>query len=230
VTSTLVFAAASAFWLGVLTSISPCPLATNIAAISFVGRRLQNPRQVLLGGLLYTLGRALAYGILGALLVSSLLNAPVVAQLLQKYLNQIIGPLLVVIGMFLLELLSFGGRGGGTFVGLQERAARRGVWGAFLLGFLFALSFCPISAALFFGSLIPLAVAEESGVLLPAVYGIGTGLPVLVVAFVVATGAKSIGAAFQKLSAFEKWARRITGVVFILVGVYLTLVYVFAVL
>jgi cytochrome c biogenesis protein CcdA len=161
--------------------------------------------------------------------VSSLLNAPVLAQVLQKYLNQILGPLLIVIGMFLLELLSFGSRGGGAFAGLQERAARHGVWGALLLGFLFALSFCPISAALFFGSLIPLAVANRSGVLLPVAYGIGTGLPVLVVALVVALGANSIGTAFRKLSSFEAWARRITGVVFIGVGIYLTLVYVFGV-
>ena len=229
--TTLILAAASAFWLGVLTSISPCPLATNIAAISFVGRRLENPRLVLLGGLLYTLGRALAYGILGVLLVTSLLNAPVLALVLQKYLNQILGPLLIVMGMFLLELLSVGSGGrGGAFAGLQERAARHGVWGALVLGFLFALSFCPISAALFFGSLIPLAVANESGVLLPTVYGIGTGLPVLIVALVVALGAKSIGTAFQKLSAFEKWARRVTGVVFVGVGIYLTLVYVFGLL
>jgi len=228
--TTLILAIASAFWLGVLTSISPCPLATNIAAISFVGRRLQSPRLVLAGGLLYTLGRALAYGILGALLVTSLLSAPVLAQVLQKYLNQILGPLLIVIGMFLTELLTFGGRGGGMFAGLQERVARHGIFGALALGFLFALSFCPISAALFFGSLIPLAVANESGVLLPVVYGVGTGLPVLGVALVVALGAKSIGTAFQKLSAFERWARPVTGAVFILVGIYLTLVYVFGVL
>ncbi len=227
--TTPVLAAASAFWLGVLTSISPCPFATNLAAISFVGRRLGNPRLVLLGGALYTLGRALAYGILGMLLVSSLLNAPFVAHLLQKYLNQVLGPLLIVTGMFLLELLSLGRGGRGVFAGLQERVGRHGVWGALALGFLFALSFCPISAALFFGSLIPLAVAEESGVLLPAVYGIGTGLPVLVVALVAALGAKSLGTAFRKLSAFEKWARRITGIAFIGVGIYLTLVYVFAV-
>jgi len=95
---------------------------------------------------------------------------------------------------------------------------------------LFALSFCPISAALFFGSLIPLAVSNESGVLLPSVYGLGTGAPVLVTAVVVAAGAKSIGAAFRKMTAFEKWARRATGVIFIGVGVYLSLVYVFGVL
>lgn len=226
----VVIATLSAFWLGVLTSISPCPLATNLAAISYVGRRLENPRQVFLGGLVYTLGRALAYAVLGALLVASLLHAPVLSHVLQKYLNQALGPLLIIIGMFLLELLSFGSTGFAWMARLQERVGQRGLWGAGALGILFALSFCPISAALFFGSLIPLAIANESGVLLPAVYGVGTGLPVLVLAVVVAMGAKSIGTAFRKLRAFEKWARRVTGVVFVVVGIYLTLVYVFGVL
>lgn len=225
-----VLAAASAFWLGILTSISPCPLATNVAAISFVGRRIENPRLVLASGLLYTLGRAAAYGLLGVLLVTSLLSAPVLAQLLQRYLSQLLGPLLIVVGMFLLELLSFGTRGGGLLAGLTQRLARHGGPGALALGFLFALSFCPVSAALFFGSLIPLAVANESGVFLPVVYGVGTGLPVLGVALVVALGARSLGTAFRKVSAFERWARPITGGVFILVGIYLTLAYVFGVL
>ncbi len=226
----LILAAASAFWLGVLTSISPCPLATNIAAISFIGRRLESPRRVLIGGLLYTLGRAVAYAVLGALLVASLLNAPVLSHVLQKYLNQILGPLLIVIGMFLLELLSFGGGGGGWLAKFQERVARHGLWGALLLGVLFALSFCPISAALFFGSLIPLAVAHESGILLPLVFGVGSGVPVLITSLVVVLGVKSVGSTFRWMTGFERWARRITGVIFILVGVYLTLVYVFGVL
>lgn len=225
----LILAALSAFWLGVLTSISPCPLATNLAAISFVGRRLEKPRLVLLGGLLYTLGRAVTYGLLGALLVSSLLSAPHLAQFLQRHLNQALGPLLIVIGMFLLELLSLPTRGSSWLVRLQERAGQQGLVGAFLLGVLFALSFCPISAALFFGSLIPLAVANESGFLLPSAYGVGTAVPVLGMSLVVALGARSIGGLFTRLTAFEKWARRFTGVVFVLAGVYLTLVYVFGV-
>ncbi len=228
--SELVVASLSAFWLGVLTSISPCPLATNIAAISYVGRRLENPRQVFLGGLLYTVGRAATYGALGALLVASLLKAPSLSHLLQQYLNQILGPLLILIGMFLLELLSLPTVGGSFAARFQERLGRRGLLGAFLLGALFALSFCPISAALFFGSLVPLAVANQSGVLLPSLYGVGSGLPVLAMALVVALGARSVGVAFNRLAAFEKWARRITGGVFLLVGVYLALVYDFGVL
>lgn len=221
-------ASATAFWLGVLTSISPCPLATNIAAISYVGRRLDNPRHVLLGGLVYTAGRALTYGVLGMLLVESLLNAPVLSMALQKYLNKAMGPLLILVGMFLLNLISLPTGGGGLAARFQDRLGNKGLFGALLLGVLFALSFCPISAALFFGSLIPLAVAHESGLLLPSVYGIGTGLPVLVMAILVALGARSLATAFNRVTVFEKWARRLTGAIFIAVGIYLTLVYVFA--
>lgn len=227
----VLLASATAFWLGVLTSISPCPLATNIAAISYVGRRLENPRHVLLGGLAYTAGRALTYGVLGMLLVASLLNAPVLSMVLQKYLNQAMGPLLILVGMFLLNLIALPtGSGGGLAARFQDRLGNKGLVGALLLGVLFALSFCPISAALFFGSLIPLAVANESGILLPSIYGIGTGLPVLATAVVVVLGARSLATAFNRMTAFEKWARRITGVVFIGAGIYLTLVYVFRVL
>lgn len=223
-------AAASAFWLGVLTSVSPCPLATNIAAISYVGRRLDDPRKVVWGGVLYTLGRALAYGALGALLVAGLTAAPALSQTLQQWLNRLLGPLLVVVGMFLLDLIAMPGRGSARWVRLQERMARGGLWGAPVLGALFALSFCPLSAALFFGSLVPLALARQSGVLLPVVYGVGTGLPVLVVAVAVSLGMRSVGRAFDRLAAFDRWARLATGVVFVGVGGYLTLVYVFGVL
>ena len=220
----------SAFWLGILTSASPCPLATNIAAISYVGRRLSSARLVLLGGVLYTLGRALTYMVLGALLVTSLLQAPVLSHLLQKYLNRAMGPLLVLIGMFLLGLLSLPVSTGGPLASrLQERLGRQGLLGAMALGMLFALSFCPVSAALFFGSLLPLAVAHNSGLLLPWAYGVGTGLPVLAIALMLGMGVSSLATTFKRLTALEKWARYVTGVIFVCVGVYLSLLYVFGV-
>lgn len=226
----LLLLSGSAFWLGILTSVSPCPLATNIAAISYVGRRVESPRQVLAGGLLYTLGRVLTYTLLGVLLVSSLLSAPSAALMLQKYLNKILGPVLILVGMALLELISFGSFGAGLATRLQARADRLGLFGALLLGVVFSLSFCPVSATLFFGSLLTLAIKARSGVLLPAVYGVGTGLPVVAFAILVALGARSIGKVFDKVAVFEKWARRVTGVVFIGVGIYLTLIYIFRVL
>jgi len=218
---------ASAFWLGILTSISPCPLATNIAAISFVGRRVESPAKALLAGVLYTAGRTLTYVVLGVLLVSSLLSAPYLSHALQKYMNKALGPLLILVGMVLLELISLGGSGSGVSERTQRRVEAMGVWGALLLGVLFALSFCPVSAALFFGSLLPMALRFESGVILPSAYGVATGLPVLVFAVLIARGARRVGQAYNKLVPFEKWARRITGAVFVLVGVYYCLTYIF---
>jgi cytochrome c-type biogenesis protein len=217
--------AVSAFWLGLLTAISPCPLATNIAALSFVGRRLDRPRAALLRGLLYTLGRTLTYVALAALLVASLLSAPALAHWLQTYMNRLLGPLLILVGMVLLDLLPLRLPGLAGGADLQRRAESWGLAGAALLGVLFALSFCPVSAALFFGSLLPLAVRHQSSLALPALYGLGTGLPVLAFAVLVALGATRVGAAFQRLGAFERWARRVTGGLFLAIGLYYALAY-----
>jgi len=225
----ILFAAVSALWLGILTSISPCPLATNIAAISFVGRRVGSTRQVLFSGLCYALGRVVAYLAIGILVVAGVLSIPGVSNFLQRYMNKILGPLLILVGMFLVELIQV------TIPGLtpgdkvQERAESAGVWGAGLLGIVFALSFCPVSAALFFGSLIPLSVKHGSRFVLPSLYGVGTGLPVIVFAVLIALGARSVGTAFNMLTKTEWWARRVTGGVFILVGVYYSLRYIFGV-
>jgi cytochrome c biogenesis protein CcdA len=213
-----------------MTSVSPCPLATNVAAVSFVGRRVGSPGQVLAGGLLYTAGRAVAYTALGVLLVASLLSAPALSLALQKHMNRILGPLLILVGMVLLGLLPLRLPGAGSGAWGRRRAGSAGVWGAGALGVLFALSFCPVSAALFFGSLIPLAVKQESPLLLPALYGAGTGLPVLAFALATALGAKSLGGAFRRVAAVERWARGVTGAIFIAVGIRYCLVHVFRVL
>jgi cytochrome c-type biogenesis protein len=222
----LILPLASAFWLGVLTSISPCPLATNIVAISFVSRRVESPRSVLFSGVLYTAGRAATYVLLGMLLVASLLSAPFISHVLQKYMNAALGPLLILVGMVLLELISFN-MGGGLNTTMQKRVEAMGLWGAVFLGVIFALSFCPTSAALFFGSLLPLAVNRQSGILLPAVYGLATGLPVLIFAVLLGFGANKLARAYDGIVAFERWARRITGITFIVVGFYYSLTRIF---
>ena len=155
---------ALAVWFGILTSISPCPLATNIAAISYIGKKVEHPRLVLVTGLLYTLGRSVAYLVLGILLVKSLLSAPHISFFLQRYMIKIMGPLLIVVGMFLVGLVNINVTGSVTSEKMLNRAESMGIWGAGLLGIVFALSFCPTSAALFFASLIPLAIKLESGV------------------------------------------------------------------
>ncbi len=217
----------SAFWLGILTSISPCPLATNIAAISYIGKRVQRPGIVLSTGLLYTLGRSFAYLALGVLIVSSVLSTPALARFLQQYMNKLLGPVLIITGLFLLEILKLSIPGFNMGTRMQTIADKWGAWGAFPLGVVFALSFCPVSAALFFGSLIPLALSHHSSVLIPTVYGIGTSLPVFVFAILIAFGARRLGNVFNRITQIEKWARRITGVIFLLVGIYFSLMYIF---
>ena len=223
-------AAVSALWFGILTSVSPCPLATNITAISFVGRRTGSPGGVLLSGLLYTIGRALVYTAIGVLLVMSLLSAPTVSLTLQMWMNKLLGPILILVGMVMLGLLRISFRGRGMSQRLQRHVERWGLLGALGLGALFALSFCPVSATLFFGSLLPLAVKHGSGILLPFVYGIGTAIPVVVFAIVLAFGTRWLGTLFERVTRVERWMRSATGLVFIGVGFYMSLVHVYRVL
>ncbi|MGE5610467.1 MAG: aromatic aminobenezylarsenical efflux permease ArsG family transporter [Bacillota bacterium] len=219
----------TALWLGVLTSISPCPLASNIAAISFIGRRVGSTRQVLLSGLLYTMGRTLAYVGLGVVVLAGLMASDDIARFLQKYLNQLLGPILILVGMLLLGLFEFTTSLTLAGTGVQERASRGGTWWSVILGILFALSFCPVSAGLFFGGLIPLSATHSSRFLLPTLYGAGTALPVIVFAFLMAFASRSVGLAFNRLTQIERWVRLITGVVFILAGIYYCLAYIYGI-
>jgi cytochrome c-type biogenesis protein len=213
----------SAFWLGILTSISPCPLATNIAAVSFISRNLGSSKKVLWSGLLYAAGRMLTYVTIAVLAVASLLSLPEVSFFLETNMHKIIGPLLVVVGIILLDVLPFTFSASLMSSSMQEKAGKWGLWGSGTLGVVFALTFCPLSAALFFGSLIPLAIDGRSAVLMPSVYGLGTALPVIAFAFVMAFGVKSIGRVFDKLTQIEKWVRKLTAFVFIGAGLYLLL-------
>lgn len=222
----LFFAFGSALWLGILTSISPCPLATNIAAVSFLSKKITHPFMVFISGLAYTLGRMVAYAVLGRIIISSLLSAPQAAQLLQKYMGKALGPLLIITGLFLLEVITIKLPGVALSQEHQNKLVESGAPGAFLLGVIFALAFCPVSAALFFGSLIPLALNIKAGTLLPFIYGVGTGLPVLIFAIAIALGVTSMSHWFHKITKLEYYTRRITGVIFILVGLYYSGIYI----
>ncbi len=224
---TLLAGATAALWFGILTSISPCPLATNVAAVSWLSRDLDRGRRVLLSGVLYALGRSVVYVALGALIVTGLERAPGISTFLRTWVNQILGPVLIVVGLVLLGWFAPVGRGSRLGEVLQARADRWGLLGSLLVGAAFALSFCPVSAGLFFGSLLTLAVEHHSPILLPTLYGIGTALPALVFAIAVAAGAKALGTLFRRVTTFATWAGRVTGAVFVGAGLYLTLVYVY---
>ncbi len=223
--SELIIGLGGALWLGILTSISPCPLATNIAAISFIGRKINRPGYALCTGVLYTIGRTITYVVLGALLTASLLSMPVVSYWLQKYMNRLLGPVLIIVSMMLLDMFQFSTKGSNLGQWCQRRAEKFGLIGTLFLGMVFALSFCPVSAALFFGSLVPLSIKYSSAILLPLIYGIGTALPVFAFGVLIATGAGSLAKAFHRVSQFELWMRRVTGFIFMLIGIYYCLRY-----
>jgi cytochrome c-type biogenesis protein len=230
--SALPWVAGSALWLGILTSISPCPLATNIVAISYVGKRVDSPVRVLSAGLSYTLGRTASYVLLALIFVKGLLSMSGVSMFLQQNLNQALGPVLLIVGLLLLDVIRWPwtGRGSAVFERIQAKSDALGLWGAGLLGFAFALSFCPVSAALFMGSLVPLSIKYESPILLPSVYGIGTALPVVAFSVMIAFAAHRVSRAFDALTAVARWMRRLTAAVFIVVGGYFCLIYWFGVI
>ena len=210
----------SALWLGLLTSISPCPLATNLAAVSFLTKKIAHPRQVFWSGLAYTLGRVSAYAVLGALIASSLTGVPTVANFLQRYMNRLLGPVLIVVGLFLLGVVRFRMNRFRVSLEQQSQLARAGLPGSFVLGVLFALSFCPISAALFFGSLIPLMLKHRLGFSLPIAYGFGTGLPILILTIGISWGTCLVTGWLNKVAKLEIYMRFVTGGIFVAVGFY----------
>ncbi|MDP2755715.1 MAG: aromatic aminobenezylarsenical efflux permease ArsG family transporter [Nitrospirota bacterium] len=221
------FLLASAVWLGILTSVSPCPLASNIAAVSFISRRITQRNTVFLSGILYTLGRSLTYIVLGVLIVKTLVDVPILSDFLQRYVNKILGIVLILVGMVLLDLLRIPLPIPSVSENVAKKLVEKGTLGSLLLGVVFALAFCPVSAALFFGGLIPIAIKAKSGVGLPMIYGIGTGLPVLLFASLVAAGAGYINNLYHRIAKIEFYTKKVTGIIFILVGIYYALTYIF---
>ena len=221
------FPVLSVIWFGILTSISPCTLATNIAATTYIGKQMNRPTHVLLAGLAYTAGRSTTYMILCIILVTGILSIPFASMFLQEYMNKVLGPVLMIAGLYLIEVISFAIKGSNISSKLAKKFSERGILGAIVLGILFALSFCPVSAALFFGSVVPLALKYKSNISLSIFYGIGTSIPVIISAVILAYGTHLAGKIFDKLTAVEYWLRRVTGGIFILIGIYFCLKYSF---
>jgi cytochrome c-type biogenesis protein len=220
----------SAIWLGILTSISPCPLATNIVATTYIGKQIKDSYGTLIAGFFYTIGRASAYVIISFIIVFSLLSIPEISFFLQGNMNKILGPVLIIAGLFVLNILSFSFRGFSFSEDFQKRLRAGSIVGASILGFIFALSFCPISAALFFGSIIPLSLKYESRLVLPFLYGVGTALPVLLFSLTISYSSRFAGNFFNKLTAVELWLRRITGLLFLIIGIYFCMKYIFRII
>lgn len=219
----------SALGLGILTSISPCPLASNIVALSYMSSHLDKKIKSFIMGISYSIGRILAYTFVGFLIVQGFFEISALSFFLQKYLNVALGPILILASMVILNLISFSIPGFVISDKTQKKLASSGVLGALGLGFIFALAFCPVSAALFFGSLIPLSIKESSVFLLPSIYGLGTALPVIAIAVLLAFTSQSVATVFGKIKVVEKWARNIAGVTMLIIGIYFCLQYIYKV-
>jgi len=209
----------TALLLGLMTAISPCPLAANISAVGFISRDIENRNRVFINGLLYTLGRAITYTAIALII---LLGADQLkfSGFFQRYGEKIIGPLLIIIGLFMLDLIRIKLPGIGGLISRMENKKKWGYLDAILLGLVFALAFCPYSGVLYFGMLVPLTISSASGLYLPVVYAIATGIPVIVFAWIIAYTVSGIGGAYNKIKIFELWFRRVISVLFIFVGIY----------
>lgn len=213
------YAFLTAIILGLMTAISPCPLATNISAIGFISRDLEDGKRVFMNGLVYTLGRALSYTGLAVILYfgASKMN---VVMIFQGWGEKVLGPLLIVIGLFMLDVLKIKFPG---FSKLTEKIGEKGkgsYWSSLLLGMVFALAFCPYSGVLYFAMLIPMTIASPEGLYLPVLFAISTGLPVILFAWLLAFAVGNVGKLYNRIKVFEGWFRRVVGVVFIGVGIY----------
>jgi cytochrome c biogenesis protein CcdA len=215
----------TAFMLGLMTAISPCPLATNITATAYISKNISEKKKIFYNGLIYTLGRAISYTSLGVILYFGASKFQV-ARFFQIYGERILGPFLIIAGILMLDIISIQlptlGNLGHRIYGKKSDKT----WiTSLLLGIVFALAFCPYSGILYFGMLIPITIASPEGLYLPLIFAIATGLPVIVIAYLLAYSVGGVGTFFNKIKYFEKWFRRIVSIIFIAVGIYFIIIY-----
>jgi len=209
----------TALVLGLMTAISPCPLATNITAVGFISKDIENRNRVFVNGLLYTLGRAISYTVI-PLVIFLGADQFKFSGFFQLYGEKILGPLLIIIGLFMLDVIQIKFPGMSRLTSKMESKTKWGYFDAILLGMIFALAFCPYSGVLYFGMLVPLTIASASGLYLPIVFAIATGIPVIIFAWILAFSIGSIGGVYNKMKNFEIWFRRVVAVLFIVDGIY----------
>ncbi len=214
----------TAFLLGLMTAISPCPLATNITALAYISRDVENRRTIFMNGLYYTIGRALTYTILGSIIFFGASKFHV-SRMVQANGEKWIGPLLLVIGIFMLGVIKLPGSSGALLQRVANKVKLGSSWGALLLGMIFALAFCPYSGVLYFGMLMPMVLSQPEGLFLLPDFAIATGLPVVLLSYLLAFSIGGIGTFYRNIKTFELWFRRIVAILFILTGIYFVWTY-----
>lgn len=209
----------SALVLGLMTAISPCPLATNITAIGFISKDIDKSKRVFVNGLVYTLGRVITYTSI-ALIIYLGADRFKLSGFMQLYGEKVIGPVLILIGLLMLDVIRVNFPGVSRLTSAMENKSHWGFFDALLLGMIFALAFCPYSGVLYFGMLVPMTVASVSGLYLPVVFAIATGIPVLILAWILAFSIGSVGKVYNSIQHFESWFRRVVAILFIGIGIY----------
>jgi len=210
----------SAFLIGIMTSISPCPLATNITAIAFISKDIKSSKQTLLNGLFYTLGRGISYTLLATLIYFGLSSFSI-SSIFQGWGDKALGPVLILIGLIMADIIKINLKTNNPKIDqIKLWLAKKGYIGSLLLGMLFALAFCPYSGVLFFGVLIPMVLKSHESLLLPPLFALGTGLPVIIFSFILVFSAKKIGIIFNKIQKFEVIIRKTIALIFIGAGLY----------
>ncbi|MBT8190758.1 MAG: sulfite exporter TauE/SafE family protein [Saprospiraceae bacterium] len=210
----------SAFVLGLMTAISPCPLATNITATAYIAKNISSKKKVLLSGILYSIGRAFSYTLIGMILYFGASKFHI-ARFFQQNGEKYLGVILIIIGLIMLNVIRLDFLGNVNFQEkLSAKFEGKGLRGSFILGLLFALAFCPYSGALYFGMLIPMTISSATGLYLPFVFAIGTGLPVILFTYLLTFAAHRVSGVFNKITRIEKIMRYLAGVVFVLAGIY----------
>jgi cytochrome c-type biogenesis protein len=206
--------------LGLLTAISPCQLATNIIAIAYIGKDISNKQRIFANGLFYALGNAIGYSSIGLILFFGASKFHV-SKILVSNGNMIMSLFLIITGVLMLDLIKMRLP---TFEKITEKIKNRQNKGnklnAALLGFLFAVTFCPYNAVIFFGMLIPLTITSVYGLYLPLVYSLASGFPVIVIAWLLAFSISGIGNFYDKIRVFQKWFNRVVAGIFIAIGLY----------
>ena len=208
----------SALVLGLLTAISPCPMATNITAIGFISKDLGNRNKVFYNGLIYTLGRTFSYTALAFVLFLGA-DQFKISGFFQLHGEKIIGPFLVLIGILMLGIIKLNFPAFNRLTARFQQRSKFSYWNVFLLGVVFALAFCPYSGVLYFGMLVPLTISS-SGLHLPVVFAIATGIPVIIFAWLIAYTVSGVGKLYKSIKSFEYWFRRVVAVIFIGIGIY----------
>ncbi len=217
------FPVLSAFVLGLMTAISPCPLATNITAIGYISKDVEHKQRVFYNGFVYTFGRALSYTLLAVIIFIGA-DQFKISGFFQQYGEKFLGPLLLIIGLLMLGIFSINFPGFNKLTEKFKNKKNLSYWSVFLLGVLFALAFCPYSGVLYFGILIPMTIQSASGLYLPIVFALATGIPVIIFAWLLAYTVSGVGRFYKKLKTIEFWFRRVVAVIFIGVGLYYTII------